>query len=870
MPGIFKEPTNPRYIYVQQTINSVHLLAPLSRGLEISLDNTCAATKELKGFFANAQKELEDYKGSLEHDLHILYSPLSAEYKLIEQRYEQIIDYIYALKQQTLESFLRLFDSLIPSSNVHSVQLRPTEQDSESVVYRPTFSIDRTNDYEGTPNSALYLAMHETYPSIVSVKSDPYTSLCDAVLGDLPEDAPFTLIQETLHKKCRALFAISVDFTKQVNSKVVDKASVDNLMGFDAKHLPSNLEYIEGLIGVCSPNLFEIVSDSPFYDLPRNIEESLKAEELSLRTQFLLAILNTYCKAKALSTANFGVRLDDSTELSRELVATVASALLSGGSVEQVICNFFNDYKDEMDLAESLSESDILAITQKFKRSYQAISDVYQNPHMDDFLILERETTDVLVKLVTHKGCICVNFADLTSNSYKYEHASIVNSSLANLPIDIPANNQWLATRFDENDASLFAGVDYKHLDRLPRPILDSLFSIPMFRFHLFLYYVALGKQDLAQQILTANKDFIQEILITAGTFRDIFGRVFHCTGYEYAWWALDTHMRKMLEQYMSNSTKSILLDKVNTIEREGLEYYLREGSYKTPHYDMSFILRDLTYKELKLLQAILGSRVEKVNNATRGNYRQIAFTSIEFLQIEKLLKAESSYFTIPLLFKGAAKAISIKLKFDFNSIICRFHKYIDKFPKWDIQINTRSKRIGLIDIYVAQLEAPAHIIHEYCRLDRAFLPLPTFDEEELPRQETFIAAPNYTPISFRPSSYEYRNIQSSILVRQNRSQCFMPESSWKETIALLQIIKDSELPAISRLIEVRTADLSKSHRVLSEPFYLTDLVQNLEMKPDEFSNDAYKKLCLLNIFSNNRPAAVSRIGTSLTNIPRV
>jgi hypothetical protein len=66
-----------------------------------------------------------------------------------------------------------------------------------------------------------------------------------------------------------------------------------------------------------------------------------RTERLSILTQFLLAHVTIYCRAKGMSTQNFGPILDKSKELSGELTGIVWSVLSSGIDVEQCICDFF-------------------------------------------------------------------------------------------------------------------------------------------------------------------------------------------------------------------------------------------------------------------------------------------------------------------------------------------------------------------------------------------------------------------------------------------------------------------------------------------------------------------------------------------------
>ncbi len=115
-----------------------------------------------------------------------------------------------------------------------------------------------------------------------------------------------------------------------------------------------------------------------------------------------------------------------------------------------------------------------------------------------------------------------------------------------------------------------------------------------------FLQKVAFGQQDKAELLFTGlyhgKPHKIQEALLHQGTFTDYSGRTFHCSAYEYAYWAKDTQMCRMLERYMDDSTKAEMLARVNKIERAGLSYTQGGVAYFTPHFDFTPLIRALQF----------------------------------------------------------------------------------------------------------------------------------------------------------------------------------------------------------------------------------------------------------------------------------
>ncbi len=67
-----------------------------------------------------------------------------------------------------------------------------------------------------------------------------------------------------------------------------------------------------------------------------------------------------------------------------------------------------------------------------------------------------------------------------------------------------------------------------------------------------FLQYVAYGQQDEAEEMLKNDPKLARALLQAHNiSFTDYSGRTFTCTAYEYAYWAKDTHMQRMLEKYI-------------------------------------------------------------------------------------------------------------------------------------------------------------------------------------------------------------------------------------------------------------------------------------------------------------------------------
>lgn len=108
-----------------------------------------------------------------------------------------------------------------------------------------------------------------------------------------------------------------------------------------------------------------------------------------------------------------------------------------------------------------------------------------------------------------------------------------------------------------------------------------------------FLEFVAHGKQDHAEKIFTMrgkNPEQLQELLLKQGTVTDYSGRTFtNISAYEYAYWAKDKHMCRMLESHMDENTKAAMLKRCEAIEKNGLTFKQHGVEVKnSKHFDFT------------------------------------------------------------------------------------------------------------------------------------------------------------------------------------------------------------------------------------------------------------------------------------------
>lgn len=329
---------------------------------------------------------------------------------------------------------------------------------------------------------------------------------------------------------------------------------------------------------------------SPFYSIPAETPVNECTESLSIMTQVFLANLNIYCKARFISIKNFGIILSQSVALSTMLVEKVIGALNRGLDVENEICSFCHEQSAAFGLSRPLTEEDVESIKQQFMRTYPTVAAAAYKYY---FVILDKTAVGDLAKFVTHRGSICINFADLIDPTTASINPAFFSSILADFDghsPDLPPTNQM--TRIIEIQipaATLQDRLSDEQFRRLPQQLIIACWL------ELILDKVAKGKEDETIVLLTdAGATFTQELLRTPGQLTDYSGRIFHCTAYEYAYWAMDARMCAALQAQMNPETKLVIWEKICRQQERGLDYQQHGQSYCTPQFNLEPFKKEL------------------------------------------------------------------------------------------------------------------------------------------------------------------------------------------------------------------------------------------------------------------------------------
>ena len=149
---------------------------------------------------------------------------------------------------------------------------------------------------------------------------------------------------------------------------------------------------------------------------------------------------------------------------------------------------------------------------------------------------------------------------------------------------------------------------------------------------------------------------------------------------------------------------------------------------------------------------------------------------------------------------------------FDFSPLKRALEDYIQGYANWDASGNILEMTSAWMRVGREQSGLPAHALNEYFRLDRSFFPMPAFDEKALPRTLMFY---NYNTIAnealFSPGGRDGLGVDFALMrggLRGGRG-----DEGGRYGVASLDVRID--LAAVSRLDEVRTADLTQSRENL-------------------------------------------------------
>jgi hypothetical protein len=705
-----KEPLYARYLYLSPE-NILHIFMPIVSGTTIGLDNTCKAVYALQEFFdkghnanekTSLKTELLAYKEALITDISLLEA-LSLPSLQKKERLSQVDAYLKVLKLVETHPELNCLNSGFPSyprplegmmqdrttSNLYSMILRPKEQDGylRTEGINPIFRVAHKSVSRNIEHTESQLQKALINAFIPLTFHDLKTNLIKQVVMQLKAPFNFSTLKILLHDVVHEELGVAIDFSKNAKGVPITQDYIDEVMLFDKETKPE--QYIGALVGFCAPDLFTTTIVSPFKYL-------IGAEHWSIATQFLLGLTNIYAVAKGKTDKhpNWGEIFDNRPELSTELAQTLAQAHKDNACVEEACLLWLNKWSQDLGLNLLFTPEDSNTIKHDVAARYMQIKDA---PHFDEFFILDSEKDGAFVM---HQGSIGISFARFVSSPLLAVPHDVLNpldkalQQALKLSATIPHNNTLVQNEVEITTSTLdkiTLQVLYEQIvDRykedltLKKQLLAQLkIECPNFKAQIntekFLQHVAFGQQNEAEKLLQ-NEELAQELLTAKDTpFTDYSGRTFTCSAYEYAWWARDSHMRFMLERYMTDDTKKELLRRVQHLEEfidtgtlfkkiRGLVYTQQGKKYCTAHFDLT-PLKKAFMAYLNACEKIFNNDKEKSNSESKARFKKLGLPII-------------------LVLTDAEQA----------------------------ELEVTWREIGL-----AQREVPAHIAQEYCSSKRSF-----------------------------------------------------------------------------------------------------------------------------------------------------
>jgi hypothetical protein len=560
---------------------------PVVSGTDIGLDNTCKSVFSVQEFFGKSGDvhqravldELMAYQLALEFDINLLDQAPELK-KQKQERLQQIKEYSEVIQEILKSKVLYDLGKALPrypkplqtlmtanDANVYTMLLRPKVLDEYIRFANPVFSVDRTS------HGLFYKALMDVFKHIKEIPGARARIVSAVMASSAAKRMDVAGIQQALQGEFKKQLKTEIDFTKTPDGRVLNQASIDNVMIYGADNPASSEGYIDALLHYCAQDFFAQVIEPPFYSAKHY-------DELANITQFFLAQVNIYCRIHKMSLTNFGAILDADEDLSTTLAAIVQSCLLSGAPVEDAILDFINQQSDTFGLSALLLPVEQALIKRQFTRHFAQIK---ESKEFDEFIILDASKKG---PFFSYQNAISLQFADFSHEGFpelKKEFFKKVKDDFKLLLLNepIPPNNPWIHQTVEVSLDALLNQIHTEEqlhnvLTKLPDEQKQEVMKSPIvqkLQAQKFLHCVARGQQKEAEDLLKANPD--ANFLLEEGTFTDYSGRTFNCTAYEYAYWAKDKHMLRMLEQYIvqDEATKEELLNRCTAIEAHGLNY---------------------------------------------------------------------------------------------------------------------------------------------------------------------------------------------------------------------------------------------------------------------------------------------------------
>ena len=205
------------------------------------------------------------------------------------------------------------------------------------------------------------------------------------------------------------------------------------------------------------------------------------------------------------------------------------------------------------------------------------------------------------VRYVDHLHTTCVNLVDIIEPATPAHktYFQTVQKDFKCIADPIPYGNQCIVSGIHVDIQDVLLEFNEERFNKLLTAEEKAhCMAHPAFKIRCFLDVVAkatpdptdetLIKTDAAVLLLDATPEERQALLRTPCVLTDYSGRTFHCTAFEYAYWAKDIHMCRILVSYMDEETKSQLLERITVNDNHGLGFEQHGVKHVSPHFDLT------------------------------------------------------------------------------------------------------------------------------------------------------------------------------------------------------------------------------------------------------------------------------------------
>ena len=406
------------YIYIKD--DQVFCMMKVIGGHSIATDNTCRTYQALKDFFANAPKELDT--------LIDMQAALNPESKVLAQlrTYRTLLDTIMTTSSSGITA--DDYQASIPPG-LHAMVLdSQTDPDNFLKSTNPIFFVAHKREGDGlieqrsVLGSTLRAAFADIRKENIKPSGPSVAAYAERARNEpLPTSEEDETILKKLHSIWQALHYPEASWTLAEGALQERIEMIKQVGDLDDNY---DIDQISHALDDKAEMLFQENLSSYAASIVANIalDDTTKADKLSVLTQFFLATVNIYLYDKKAYQTNLGAVFDADQHLSSALAEKIKVALNAGNDAENAIVEFLVEKR----CMEALSPDEMAAIKAAFSTQYLAIRD---SDHMDEFFVKPQDTDSCWFE---YGGALSVELCQFANNINIEEQRDFIQEKIDN------------------------------------------------------------------------------------------------------------------------------------------------------------------------------------------------------------------------------------------------------------------------------------------------------------------------------------------------------------------------------------------------------------------------------------------------------